>query len=246
VLDFQIADLNLDGKLDLLLALNPPGRDSVVLSRGDGTYANPIPGPYTFNLVGVADFNSDGIPDVLTTGFYGNAPQIYYGRGDGTFDDAVPIDPCQPSTTCSLQIINVDGDDKPDLLAWDSSWGWSGNYRVVRGDGRGGFEKPMQLPDSFSDDNDQGLALTFADLNGDGTPDAIRARSWYANDGNGDNLIDLYVGQGSGKFIPAGTVRLPYRAGPVIVVDVNGDGRPDLVASDGEQSLLIFLNTSGG
>jgi len=78
---FLVADLNRDGIPDLLLHLNPPGRDSVVLGRGDATFADPIPGPYTFNLAGVADFNADGIQDVLTLGFYASAPQIYCGCG---------------------------------------------------------------------------------------------------------------------------------------------------------------------
>jgi hypothetical protein len=116
---------------------------------------------------------------------------------------------------------------------------------VLRGDGHGGFEKPMRLPDFFADDDLQGLAVTFADLNGDGIPDAFRYRSWYAENGEGDNLIDLYTGQGDSKFMPAGTLRLPYRAGPLLFVDVNGDGKPDLVTSDGVQSLLVFLNSSG-
>jgi FG-GAP-like repeat len=245
VLFFQIADLNLDGKPDLLLLLNPPFRNSVALGLGDGRFADPMPGPYTFNTVGIADFNADGIPDVMTLGFYADRPQIYYGRGNGAFDDPVPIEACRPAITCGIMVVDSDGDGKPDLMVWDSSWGWTGNLRLLHGDGRGGFDKPVQLPDFFSDDDSQGFVVTFVDLNGDGIPDAARATDFYAEDGSGKYVIHFYSGQGSNTFVRAGSVQLPSRAGGVHYVDVNADGKPDMVTTDGSQGVLVWLNSTG-
>src|SRR5262245_28635117 len=108
VLGFMVADLNRDGLPDLLLILNPPGRDSVLLGRGDGTFADAIQGPPTFNLIGVADFNFDGIPDVMIR--QANGPHTHYGRGDGTFETAVETNLCQPESWCFVEIVNADGD----------------------------------------------------------------------------------------------------------------------------------------
>jgi len=52
-----------------------------------------------------------------------------------------------------------------------------------------------------------------------------------------------YSGNGSGEFVLSVKVRVPY-LGQSLLVDVNGDGKPDLIASDGGQNLLVFLNAA--
>src|SRR5581483_2202280 len=215
ILGFVVADLNRDGVPDLLLTLNPPGRDSVLLGRGDGTFADPVPGPYTFNMVGLADFNADGIQDVLTLGFYADAPQIYYGRGDGSFDNPAGIDIC---SGCWMQIIDADSDGMPDLLAGDASWYWVGNMRIFRGDLQGGFLLWSSLPDSIVGDDRQGFKLVFADLNGDKISDLFRLRTWFVDDGS-DNVAGAYIGDGAGLFSPSVEIVLPY-LGQAALADV--------------------------
>jgi hypothetical protein len=55
ILEFALSDFNRDGKSDLLLILNSVGRQSVMLSNGDGTFSGPLIGPRTFNFVAVDD-----------------------------------------------------------------------------------------------------------------------------------------------------------------------------------------------
>jgi hypothetical protein len=200
-------------------------------------------------IVGATDFNSDGVPDVLIRGIGGVAgPRIYYGRGDGSFDDPIALHVCDPLLgDCNLRIVDYDADGKPDLLYWNASWGWVGNFRILRGDGHGGFEVAAQFPDSLAGDNEDQFSLSFADLNADGIPDLIRAPSYYEK-GDIANFAYIHAGLGGAEFADAVAIRLPDRAqeSSMLFVDVNGDNKPDLVATDGGQNLVIYLNSSGG
>src|SRR5258706_10479745 len=98
-------------------------------------------------------------------------------------------------------------------------------------------------------------AVSFADLSADKIPDLFRVRDGYVDDGS-DNLFGAYAGNGIGEFVLSLEVRLPYR-GQSRLIDVNGDGKPDLkhaeyivrspcfgddvgTASSGRQSLLQY------
>ena len=82
-----LADLNRDGKLDLIVAnVTIVGSVRVFLGVGDGTFAAPSRHPMsaTPELVVVADFDADGIVDIATSSVL-DAPSVATGRGDGTF-----------------------------------------------------------------------------------------------------------------------------------------------------------------
>jgi len=79
-LDLAAADLNGDGKLDLVFVGNLIG---IYLGNGDGTFSS-APTYYqpispTSGGIAFADFNSDGKPDVAVYG------EILLGKGNGTF-----------------------------------------------------------------------------------------------------------------------------------------------------------------
>ena len=251
LLGFVLADFNLDGKPDLLLARNSVGSNSVALGRGDGTFADPLPGgPLTYMLGGVADFNSDSAPDVLTNGIGGVfSPGIYYGRRDGTFDSRVPVDACEPLSGCTLRVIDADGDGKPDLLVQYSYWGWVGAFRILRGNGDGGFGAAQQLPALNDGNAEEAFAvLSFIDLNSDGIPDLIRTRECCVGTEGGDaNYVYINPGRGFGEFAGEVAIRLPDRSGDtyMMFIDVNGDGRPDLLTTDAQHNLWVYLNAGG-
>jgi FG-GAP-like repeat len=82
------ADLNHDGKLDLVMASG--GSVNVRLGRGDGTFQKPLNYPAGgASCIAIADFNGDGIPDLAvnsSANVLGIFPgQILLGNGDGTF-----------------------------------------------------------------------------------------------------------------------------------------------------------------
>jgi hypothetical protein len=221
-----VADLNRDGKLDLVIAHAVDGARSnfaVLLGRGDGTFSEPVSGRFNADIRAVADFNKDGIPDLLVTG-----PAILFGIGDGTVADPV-IASGFPSTSCpEIGVADVDGDGVLDLLCIDTSWGFSWAI-LYRGDGSGGF---YTLPPE-QDLTWQNLGPQFADFSGDGIPDALI-------------FPNIYSGNGLGGFSLATT--LPYPGSNIrlaaLVLDVNGNGKPDLVVPNGTHRFSVLLNSS--
>ena len=82
-----MADVNHDGLPDLVTANFRSNDVSVLLGRGDGTFAPQQrvavgPGPQS---VAVADLNGDLTPDLAITDLGFAAVTVLLGRGDGTF-----------------------------------------------------------------------------------------------------------------------------------------------------------------
>lgn len=135
------ADLNKDGKLDLVVA-NQFGTIDVFLGNGNGTFNAPIVlndlqsigGCCNFDpipiVVAVADFNLDGNLDLFiganraNNGSPGNffsdvnvGSQLFLGKGDGTFTG--PQDYLVGAQTNSLAIGDFNGDGAADVAAGD-------------------------------------------------------------------------------------------------------------------------------
>src|SRR5205814_2354780 len=89
--DVQAADLNGDGKSDLIFSNYAADTISVVLGNGDGTFGPPAiyptnqgPGFAGPSGLAVADLNGDGIPDVTYADYVSANVAVRLGNGDGT------------------------------------------------------------------------------------------------------------------------------------------------------------------
>jgi hypothetical protein len=130
-----VADVNGDGKPDLLSVNSRTGDLTVLLGNGDGTIGSPSVGyDATISPVGmpvIGDFNGNGKPDVvIASGSYYWSPSVnlayLQGYGDGTFR-AAPMAYTQPPDNVpnSAYSINVatgdlNGDGKPDVVIGNS------------------------------------------------------------------------------------------------------------------------------
>ncbi|HTL11387.1 MAG TPA: VCBS repeat-containing protein, partial [Bdellovibrionota bacterium] len=87
---FDVADLNNDGKLDIVVSgYNGPHPRSY-LGNGDGTFVakGDISTDTMDYTIGLLDMGSDGLLDaILTT----NTPKLFHGNGDGSFSAGTVI-----------------------------------------------------------------------------------------------------------------------------------------------------------
>ena len=237
------ADVNHDGKLDLLVAIscsdsNCDGAVGVLLGNGDGTFQAAVDyptGSYEAQFVAVADVNGDGKPDLIVANECGNANcttgsgSVLLGNGDGTFQAAVSYS-SGGGDSWSVAVGDVNGDGKPDLLITnycvDSNC--DGSVGVLLGNGNGTFQPVVTYPSggAFT------VGVAVKDVNGDGKLDLLVANNCIdANCATGS--VSVLLGNGNGVFQPAASYQSGgYDAESVAVADVNKDGKPDLVVAN--------------
>jgi hypothetical protein len=216
-----VGDVNGDGELDLAGGYGGQGSVQVLLNRGDGTFPVVLGPPLALSgaPVAEADFDGDGKPDLAYASI--SRAGVLFGNGDGTFIDAELVATGAPLSPVAA---DIDGDGRPDLAFVDQA---ALLVYVMRNQGNRQFAAPAALP--FS-----GLSspLTAADVNGDGTIDFVAGANVLLNQGNG---------------IFAAPIPLPFQfVAEEIVRDVNGDGKPDLVALLHTADLNVLLGHGDG
>jgi hypothetical protein len=256
-----VADVNGDGKLDLIVAnyysesqCGPNGSVGVLLGNGDGTFQTAVcysSGGIEPTSVAVADVNGDGKPDMLVANvcagsncsmFGGDgAIGVLLGNGDGTFQAAVTYSSGGGDAT-SVAVADVNGDGKLDLLVANScdTSGNScnndpppdGSVSVLLGNGDGTFQPAV----SYDSGGKKTISMAVADINGDGRPDLLVANQCAATSSSCyaslPGSADVLLGNGDGTFQAAVTYSSSGEAMSVAVADVNGDGKPDLLLAN--------------
>jgi len=207
------ADLNGDGRLDLLLQ-DPSGSTMVFLGNGDGTFAGQsFFGSVDYASSLAADLNRDGKLDFLTVGG-GFSQGGYYeaaflGNGDGTFVSSQGFQLSIQSGIPALGDFNHDG--KLDLAVGGFE-GPSYAVDVFLGNGDGSFQNPVSYTTTFPVN-----AVAAADINGDGNLDLV-------TDG-----VSVLLGKGDGTFTETADYSVAVNPVSIQLADINNDGRLDAV-----------------
>jgi hypothetical protein len=248
-----VADVNGDGKPDLVVANSCPPNSStcpsptdegsvgVLLGNGDGTFRPPVvydSGGVLATWVAVADVNGDGKPDLLVTNLCVNTSScangtvsVLLGNGDGTFQAAVAYDSGGIAAE-SVAVADMNGDRKPDLVVSNctncSTYG-DGSVAVLLGNGDGTF----QAAHAIDSGGYAPLSIAVADVNGDGKPDVVVGQCSGPTFGCFPGEVGVLLGNGDGTLQTA----VNFSSGAdvpvaIAVADVNGDGKLDVLVSN--------------
>jgi hypothetical protein len=253
-----IGDVNGDGNPDLVVA-NSDSSVSVLLGNGDGTFQAPVSyssDGYGATSVAIGDVNGDGNPDLVVAKTCqseecdNGAVSVLLGNGDGTFQSAGAYS-TGGFRANSVAIGDVNSDGKPDLAvvsqcATDTNCNF-GVVGVLLGNGDGTFQ-PVVTYGSRGYDAE---SVVIGDVNGDGNADLVAVNYCNKLNRNGScaagGVVSVLIGNGDGTFRAA----VAYNSGghwskSVALMDVNGDGKPDLLVATSCSKLYGYACDGNG
>jgi len=139
----------------------------------------------------------------------------------------------------------MNGDAKPDLVVGNVCFGpnnCDGGVGVLLGNGDGTFQTAKTFDSGvvFAD------SVAVADLNHDGKPDVVVSHGFSCSPNPCSGLISVLLGKGDGTLTAPHTYPSGgYQAENVVIADVNGDGKPDLLEANACAGPDLPCNSGG-
>jgi RHS repeat-associated protein len=262
----RVADVNGDGLPDIVQGYSDSNGSTTfgayINNGADWTVSSTWNPPVAFVSstidmgVRIADVNGDGLPDILQ-GFEDAGGGTHYAAWINTGSGWVASSTWNPPVVFSnngvdtgARIVDVNGDGLPDIIQGYTDSGGMAHYGAWINNGSGWATSTIWTPPTIfiaSGTTDVGTRL--ADVNGDGLPDIIQAYE----DGGGMSHYAAYMNTGDGWA----TSTTSAWTSPVIfanngvdtgarIVDVNGDGLPDIIQANGSTTFAAYINNGAG
>lgn len=196
---------------------------------------------------GFGDIDGDGRGDFVLAKGWLEAPKPPDDplEGEWKFHEEFDLG----SASCPVIVADVNGDGLADLIVGQAhGYGLDWWEQRLRGGRREWIKHPIDP------ENSQYHDLIWTDIDGDGEPELVTGKRYRAHCGKDPGALDpvgvyyfKWTGEGFSKqVIDYGPVRVATGCGIQFqVIDVDGDGRPDIVAP-GKDGLYLFRNEGFG
>ena len=250
-----VGDFNEDGHLDIVAGSNGTNNMNFFAGDGAGHFAAATHPNVTIingggvNDIAAADFDGDGHLDIAIASFY----QVVWirGHGDGTFAPLSSFTfPNTQGEGGAVAITTGDVNHDGHIDTATAGGNFVAGASVFINNGNGTFTAhQMSMPQTPANP----ISIALADLDGDGNLDIVTADQngctpWGSNlaarPGNGDGTfgaaVPISVGYGptclNSFFNPQG----------LGIVDLNCDGKMDIIAANSGTTFCSVLISSGG
>ena len=249
-MELLVRDFNGDGKPDVANANY--GSNSVSVFFNTTTLGGATPAftaktdftagntPYT---VTIGDINGDGKPDMATANSTTNNASVFLNTttpGSLTPTYSAKTDFTTANDPEYLAMGDFNGDGKLDLATANYS---STNMSVLMNTTTPGASTPTFSAKTDFTTGSGAIWISIADMNGDGKPDVATANSI-------SNTVSVFFNTTTpGASTPTFTAKTDFTTGTspysVQIRDINGDGKPELIAGNGGSSTIsVFINNT--
>jgi len=219
-----IADIDLDGRPDVIVANNLGGNVSVFRNTTAGgvlSLATPVDLAVGIEpeSVAVGDLDGDGLTDVVVTNQGSNNISVLRNTSSpGSISFAPRTDLATNGSPFGVAIGDLDGDNKPEIVVVNNG---SSSFSIFRNTGISGSISFDSRIDHLCNISPYGVAL--ADLNGDGKIDVFVSSANATVTQNASSPGTIAFGGQINLF----TTLASYSIG---IADLDGDGKSDLIA----------------
>jgi len=243
-----VADMNGDGRPDIIYYGDAHDL-KIVYNLGTNGWSEPKTwhlddGRLDPNAFSIGDLNGDGLADVIVLGDGG---VMYYLAQQKDHTMAEPQKIAYSGTPKSVQIVDIDGDGKDDLLLvdWDSPTPFRFRLQIPNGTNGGQlgpeiYFKSEPVRSFYADnlENDKNLYITTIAQNTGRAEvsEFVRKPS---------EVLSQNLRQGQFEVLPLNKSEVAQRG--MCWGDVNGDGLPDLLVAEPESGQLsVYLQQPDG